>query len=58
MADALSRQRMTLSPLFVERKSLEFITTFDFRPSTELLPSLFASPKVRPTLMDRIGASQ
>ena len=49
---------MVLSPLFVEMKSLEFILAFDFRPSTELLPSLFASLEIRPTLMDQIGASQ
>ena len=58
VADALSRQRMALSPLFMERKSLEFILTFDFRPSTEFFHGLFASLEVRRTLMDQIGASK
>ena len=58
VADALSRQRMTLSPLFVERQSLKFISTFDFKPSTEFTPGLLASLEVRPTLMDHIGTSQ
>ena len=58
MADALSRQMMTFSPLFVERTSLEFISTFDFRPSTEFIPGLLASLEVRPTLLDQIGTSQ
>ena len=57
VADALSKQRMVLSPLFVERKSLEFILTFDFRPSTEFLLGLFASLEIRPTLMNQLGAS-
>ena len=34
VADTLSRQRVALSPMFMERKSLEFISTFDFRPFT------------------------
>ena len=50
--DALSRQRVALSPLFVERKNLEFISAFDFRPFIEILPDLFASLEIRPTLMD------
>ena len=58
VADALHRQRVALSPLFVERKNLEFIPTFDFKPSIEILPDLFASLEIRPTLMDQIGASQ
>ena len=58
VAYALSRQRMALSPLFVERKNLEFISTFDFRPSIEILPDFFASLEIRPTLMDQIVASQ
>ena len=57
VADTLSRQRIALSPLFVERKSLEFISTFDFKPSTEFLPGLLASLEVQPTIMDQIGAS-
>ena len=56
--DGLSRQSMVLSPLFVERKSLAFISTFDFRPSTDFLLDLFALREIRPTLMDQIGASQ
>ena len=58
VANALSRQRVALSPLFVERKNLEFISTFDFRPSIEVLPDLFSSLEIRPTFMDQIGASQ
>ena len=30
VADALSRKRLTLSPLFVEMKNLEYVATFDF----------------------------
>ena len=58
VADALSRQRVALSPLFMERKNLELISAFNFRPSIEVLPDLFASLEIRPTLMDQIGASQ
>ena len=58
VADALSRQRVALSPLFVERKNLEFISAFDFRPSIEIFPDLFTSLEIRPTLVDQIGASQ
>ena len=56
--DTLSRQRMALSPLFLERKSLEFISAFDFRPSIEVLPDLFASLEMRPTLVEKIWALQ
>ena len=52
VADALSRHRVALSPLFVERKYLEFIYSFDFRPSIEVLPDLFASLEIRPTHVD------
>lgn len=58
VADALCGQRMTLSPLFVERKILELISTFGFRPSTEFMPGLLESLEVRPTLLDQIGTSQ
>jgi len=58
VADALSRQRVALSTLFVERKNLEFISAFDFRPSVEILSDLFASLEIRPTLMDQKRASQ
>ena len=44
--DALIRKRVALSPLFMGRKSLEFISTFDFRPSTEFSPGLFASLEI------------
>ena len=57
VADALSRQRMAPSPPFVERKNLKFISAFDFKPSIEILPDLFAFLEIRPTLMDQIGAS-
>ena len=43
VADALSRKKLTLSPLFVERRSLEFISTIYFRPSIDFVPSLLAS---------------
>ena len=43
VADALSRKRLTLSPLFVERRILEFVSTFDFRPSIDFVPGLLAS---------------
>ena len=56
--DALSRKRLTLSPLFVERRSLEFISTFDFRPSIDFVPDLLASLEVRPMLLGRIGEAQ
>ena len=43
VADALSRKRLTLSPLFVERQSLEYISTFDFRPSIDYVLGWLAS---------------
>ena len=55
VADALSRKRLSLSPLFVERQSLEFISMFDFRPYVDFVPGLLASLEVRPTLLGRIG---
>ena len=58
VADALSRKRFSLSPLFVERRSLEFISMFDFRPSIDYVPGLLASLEVRPTLLGRIGEAQ
>ena len=58
VADALSRKRLSLSPLFVERRSLEFISMFDFRPSIDFVPGLLASLEVRPTLLGRIGEAQ
>ena len=42
----------------MERNNLEFISAFDFKPSIEIFPDLFASLEIRPTLMDQIGASQ
>ena len=57
VADALSRKRLTLSSLFVERKSLEFIATFDFTPAVESMTGLLASLELRPTLLDQVGAS-
>ena len=56
--DALSRQRVALSPLFVERKNLEFISAFDFRPPIEVSPDLFTSLEIRAALVEQIGASQ
>ena len=58
VADALSRKRLSLSSLFVERRSLEFISMFDFRPSVDFVPGLLASLEVRPTLLGRIGEAQ
>jgi len=58
VADALSRKRLTLSPLFVERKSLEFIATFDFMPAVDSLAGTLASLELRPTLLDQVGTSQ
>ena len=58
VADALSRKRLSLSPLFVERRSLEFISTFDFTPSTDFVPGLLAFLEVIPTLLGRIGEAQ
>ena len=58
VADALSRKKLTLSPLFVERQSLEFIASFDFRPSSDFVPGLLASLEVCPTLVDSIGIAQ
>ena len=58
LADALSRKRLSLSTLFVEWRSLEFIFTFDFRPSVDFVPCLLASLEVRPTLLGRIGEAQ
>ena len=49
---------MTLSPLFIERQSLEYIANFSFRPSSEIVPGLLASLEVRPTLLDPIGTAQ
>ena len=58
VADTLSRKKSTLSPLFVERQSLEYISTFDFRPSIDYVPDLLASLEVRPTLLGQIDAAQ
>ena len=58
VADALSRKRLSLSPLFVEWRSLEFNSMFDFRPSVDFVPGLLASLEVRPTLLGRIGGAQ
>ena len=58
VADALSRKKLTLSPLFVERQSLEYIANFDFRPSFEFVPGLLASLEVRAMLLDSIGTAQ
>ena len=49
---------LSLSPLFVERRSLEFISMFDFRPSIDFVLGLLASLEVRPTLLGRIGETQ
>ena len=58
VADVLSRKRLSLSPLFVERRSLEFIPTFDFKPSIDFVPGLLSSLEVRPMLLGRIGEAQ
>ena len=58
VADVLSRKKLTLSPLFVERQNLEYIASFNFRPSSDFVPGLLASLEVRPTLLDSIGAAQ
>ena len=58
VANALSRKKLTLRPLFVARQSLEYIASFDFRPSLDFIPGLLASLEVRPTLFDSIGAAQ
>ena len=58
VADALSRKKSSLSPLFVERRSLEFISMFDFRPSIDFIPGLLASLEVRPTLLGWVGEAQ
>ena len=55
VADMLIRKKLTLSPLFVERQSLEYIASFNFRPSSDFVPGLLASPEVRPTLLNSIG---
>ena len=56
--DALSRKKASLSPMFVEWKSLDFLSTFDFRPPTDITPGLLASLEIRPALMDQIGLRQ
>ena len=58
VAYASSIKRLSLSPLFVERRSLEFISTFDFKPSIDFVPGLLASLEVRPTLLEQIGEAQ
>ena len=58
MADALSRRRLTLSPLFIEMKNLEFLATFDFTTAVESMTGSLASLELRPTLLDQVGASQ
>ena len=58
VADALGRKRLTLSPLFVEQQSLEYISTFDFRPSIDYVPGLLALLEVQPKLLGQIGAAQ
>ena len=51
VANALSRKKLTLSPLFVERQSLKYISSFDFRPFVDYVPGLLASLEVQPTLL-------
>ena len=58
VADALSRRRLTLSPLFIEMKNLEFLATFDFTTTVESMTGSLASLELRPTLLDQVGASQ
>ena len=58
VADALSRKRLTLSPLFVEMKNLEYVATFDFSLAIESMTGSLASLELRPTLLDQVGASQ
>ena len=58
VADALSRKRLSSSSWFVERRSLEFISMFDFRPSVDFVPGLLASLEVRPTLLGHIRGAQ
>ena len=58
VADTLSRKRLSSSTWFVKRRSLEFISMFDFRPSVDFVPGLLASLEVRPTLLGRIGGAQ
>ena len=58
VADALSRKRLTLSPLFVEMKNLEFLATFDFSLTVETMTGSLASLELRLTLLDQVGASQ
>ena len=58
VTDVLSRKKLTLSTLFVERQSLEFIASFNFRSSTDFVPGLLATLEVRPTVLDSIGAAQ
>ena len=58
VANAFSRKKLTLSPLFVERQRLEYIANFDFRHSFEFVSGLLASLEVRPTLLDSIGTAQ
>ena len=58
VAGTLSRKKLTLSPLFVERQSLEYISSFDFRPSVDYVPGLLASLEVQPTLLGRVGEAQ
>lgn len=40
------------------RVSLEFISTFDFKPSMDITPGLLAALEARPTFMDQIGSRQ
>ena len=42
----------------MERRSLEFIASFDFRPSSDFVPGLLASLEVRSTLLASIGTAQ
>ena len=42
----------------MERQSLEFIASFNFRPSSDFVPGLLATLEVRPNLLDSIGAAQ
>ena len=58
VADALSRKRLSSSSWFVKRRSLEFISMFDFRPSIDFVSGLLSSLEVRPTLLGRISEAQ
>ena len=59
VVNALSRKKEELNAMIMEKKHLEIIAEYNFRPTkVEIKSEMLAILSVRPTLLERIGASQ